>query len=201
MSDFCLVSHVFGYASAKPEFVAQILVNCYLLLFPIISEREGPLVAHLLDSSRQACDLPVIYNSKPDTNNSWEPFSFMYNYMYIHNVVQDGLVAAGLLPLKNEFLNLAATFAVTFRFNLYVPFSNANGTAAVAEKNRKVWRQYGKEARAVCDECGKEASKTSGLKKCGSCRVAWYCSTHCQRAAWRDHKAACFVAARRPEQI
>lgn len=38
--------------------------------------------------------------------------------------------------------------------------------------------------------CGKEASPAS-MKKCGRCRVIYYCSPDCQRKHWKAHKLVC----------
>ena len=45
----------------------------------------------------------------------------------------------------------------------------------------------------MCDHCGKSAEQASGkgLKTCGKCYAARYCSKQCQLAAWPEHKAAC----------
>ncbi len=43
-----------------------------------------------------------------------------------------------------------------------------------------------------CDQCGAEAPEEKPLKKCGRCRMAFYCSKECAKAAWRGgHKQAC----------
>ena len=39
----------------------------------------------------------------------------------------------------------------------------------------------------ACDRCGRGDS----LRWCGGCRCVLYCSTACQRAAWRTHKRVC----------
>lgn len=42
-----------------------------------------------------------------------------------------------------------------------------------------------------CDRCFKEFSRT-GLKRCGRCKVARYCSAACQKLAWSfGHNAVC----------
>ena len=49
-------------------------------------------------------------------------------------------------------------------------------------------------ARSVmgCQNCSKVDSQcNNSLQKCGSCRVAWYCSRDCQKADWRAHKGFC----------
>jgi hypothetical protein len=43
-----------------------------------------------------------------------------------------------------------------------------------------------------CDQCGVEPPETKPLKMCGRCRMAFYCSKDCAKAAWRGgHKQAC----------
>ena len=39
----------------------------------------------------------------------------------------------------------------------------------------------------ACDRCGRSDS----LRWCGGCRCVLYCSTACQRGAWRAHKRVC----------
>jgi hypothetical protein len=45
----------------------------------------------------------------------------------------------------------------------------------------------------VCDHCGETAEEASakGLKSCGKCYAARYCSKECQLAAWSGHREAC----------
>jgi hypothetical protein len=45
---------------------------------------------------------------------------------------------------------------------------------------------------ATCAKCGK--SSTNGeepLKKCGRCRLAFFCGKECQTAVWKSHKKVC----------
>jgi len=44
---------------------------------------------------------------------------------------------------------------------------------------------------AACAQCG----AVQGLRICGGCRGAYYCSTACQQSAWQAHKAECRAAA------
>jgi len=39
----------------------------------------------------------------------------------------------------------------------------------------------------VCAQCGQPGAK----KRCSQCKLVFYCSIDCQRAAWPKHKAAC----------
>ena len=41
--------------------------------------------------------------------------------------------------------------------------------------------------RQRCDFCGERHVR----KYCGSCLLAMYCDSHCQRSAWRQHKQVC----------
>jgi hypothetical protein len=50
---------------------------------------------------------------------------------------------------------------------------------------------------SVCAACG--AAKASGgakLRRCAGCRAVRYCSPACQKAHWRQHRAACEAAQR-----
>lgn len=40
---------------------------------------------------------------------------------------------------------------------------------------------------ALCDNCGIES-----LKKCSSCKKAYYCSVACQKKSWQQHKLSCY---------
>ena len=48
---------------------------------------------------------------------------------------------------------------------------------------------------SYCESCRKPASKGGNKKhkRCGRCRVVFYCSTVCQRDHWKDHKAMCRI--------
>lgn len=39
-----------------------------------------------------------------------------------------------------------------------------------------------------CDNCGERGSS---LKTCGACKMAFYCSSACQKAKWKQHKLVC----------
>ena len=42
-----------------------------------------------------------------------------------------------------------------------------------------------------CDHCDKNTG-SSNLKRCAGCKIAFYCSKECQKAAWKSgHKADC----------
>jgi hypothetical protein len=50
---------------------------------------------------------------------------------------------------------------------------------------------------AVCAACGESKAGGGGgakLRKCAGCLVVRYCSDACQRAHWREHRAACKAA-------
>ena len=42
-----------------------------------------------------------------------------------------------------------------------------------------------------CWNCGAEASPLVTLRTCGSCRLASYCSSRCQKQDWTVHKRSC----------
>eukprot|EP00741_Cyanophora_paradoxa_P011720 tig00020563_g11324.t1 len=44
----------------------------------------------------------------------------------------------------------------------------------------------------VC--CAACSAEGTSLKECGRCRAVSYCNAECQRAHWRQHKAACKAA-------
>ncbi|KAJ6467066.1 hypothetical protein C8R47DRAFT_1078783 [Mycena vitilis] len=41
-----------------------------------------------------------------------------------------------------------------------------------------------------CSNCFTKSS-LEGLKRCGRCKLVWYCSSECQKKAWSDHKKFC----------
>lgn len=47
---------------------------------------------------------------------------------------------------------------------------------------------------AVAGRCGGCAARGLHFKLCSACRAVSYCGPECQRAAWKDHKAACRAA-------
>eukprot|EP00088_Acartia_fossae_P027285 TRINITY_DN28025_c0_g1_i1.p1 TRINITY_DN28025_c0_g1~~TRINITY_DN28025_c0_g1_i1.p1 ORF type:complete len:455 (+),score=128.19 TRINITY_DN28025_c0_g1_i1:51-1415(+) len=49
-----------------------------------------------------------------------------------------------------------------------------------------------KEDKREYSECAK--CKNSASKKCGGCRLVWYCTPSCQAANWRVHKPVCRLA-------
>jgi predicted Zn-ribbon and HTH transcriptional regulator len=65
------------------------------------------------------------------------------------------------------------------------------GLAKEVQRQMKMFRKLGESAPATCDECGVD-SKKQRLQRCGKCRVAWYCSSSFQKAAWGKHKESCF---------
>lgn len=63
--------------------------------------------------------------------------------------------------------------------------------AAVAGVHRLA--PYGQQfERVACLGCGEMAV---GLRKCGQCKLAGYCSRECQIAHWPQHKRNCQPAA------
>ncbi|KAJ3292454.1 hypothetical protein HDU79_001409 [Rhizoclosmatium sp. JEL0117] len=46
---------------------------------------------------------------------------------------------------------------------------------------------------SCCSYCGRLAMDASGgrLKSCAACRAAFYCTTECQKAHWKEHKVRC----------
>jgi hypothetical protein len=43
-----------------------------------------------------------------------------------------------------------------------------------------------------CAKCSKDKSDSGqGLKRCGRCKLAHYCSRECQKADWKNHKTLC----------
>ena len=41
----------------------------------------------------------------------------------------------------------------------------------------------------VCENCGK--SGIEKLRKCGRCKISYYCSSECQKVRWDSHKLEC----------
>jgi len=42
----------------------------------------------------------------------------------------------------------------------------------------------------TCTQCGQERSR-DGIKMCGGCKIAMFCSKECQKAHWPTHKRVC----------
>ena len=52
--------------------------------------------------------------------------------------------------------------------------------------------QFEGDGPTVCTECDRKASDEKPFPKCSRCKQAWYCSTECQKKAWkRGHKKIC----------
>ena len=69
-----------------------------------------------------------------------------------------------------------------------------NGTKVDAEEVAERRNVGGNE----CDQCGIKKSEDVKLKTCGRCKMVYYCSKDCARAAWKSiHKKAC----RAPGQV
>lgn len=47
-----------------------------------------------------------------------------------------------------------------------------------------------------CEHCSKCGPR---FKKCGRCKLVYYCGVECQTAAWKDHKTECAAAANHPD--
>lgn len=47
-----------------------------------------------------------------------------------------------------------------------------------------------------CEHCSRVGSRA---KKCGGCKLVYYCSVECQTAAWQAHKTECAASARHPD--
>ena len=44
----------------------------------------------------------------------------------------------------------------------------------------------------TCEQCGLSGAQVDGkLQKCGSCKIAVYCSKNCQKKSWKTHKQMC----------
>jgi hypothetical protein len=47
-----------------------------------------------------------------------------------------------------------------------------------------------------CEHCSQVGLR---VKKCGRCKLVYYCGVECQTAAWEDHKTECAAAAKHPD--
>ena len=59
--------------------------------------------------------------------------------------------------------------------------------ACGADQSETAWRAI-RDRSVACSQC--DASGVA-LKCCGTCRLAYYCSSKCQRSNWKEHKPQC----------
>ena len=55
------------------------------------------------------------------------------------------------------------------------------------------WWEPAARAATSCARCGERPKRGVALKRCSGCKQAWYCSSQCQQAAWKQHKKVCSV--------
>ncbi|KAJ6518291.1 hypothetical protein C8R47DRAFT_1086481 [Mycena vitilis] len=68
--------------------------------------------------------------------------------------------------------------------------------AGMIERLKRIEAKRVERQELTCRHCGVNGSAlSSSLKVCGRCRDVSYCSTECQRLAWKAHKVVC-----RPDQ-
>lgn len=79
-------------------------------------------------------------------------------------------------------------------------FKRVNKSFKELKRDQKGWiegvRSRGSALIESCDACGRNASADVKLVRCAGCKVARYCSTECQREAWKDHKPECRAASK-----
>ena len=100
-----------------------------------------------------------------------------------YGTLQKGHTICVLLAEQHRFLDLSIGLRIedldvitVFPLNLKDLFSLS--------------RTYAERKDTQCWSCGKQPSK--GLKKCATCKVAFYCDTKCQRDDWKDrHRRWC----------
>mmetsp|Transcript_19791 Transcript_19791/g.35807 ORF Transcript_19791/g.35807 Transcript_19791/m.35807 type:complete len:397 (-) Transcript_19791:152-1342(-) len=52
-----------------------------------------------------------------------------------------------------------------------------------------------------CDHCGAKESDEKRLSKCTGCNKVLYCSTHCQKTAWKSHEKRCRRASNKADTL
>jgi hypothetical protein len=73
------------------------------------------------------------------------------------------------------------------------------GNKADEDASNETWREFQRIMMTMmrggsetCHGCNKDGSSMpNGLKRCGRCGWAWYCSGDCQKADWKNHKKIC----------
>mmetsp|Transcript_5336 Transcript_5336/g.13536 ORF Transcript_5336/g.13536 Transcript_5336/m.13536 type:complete len:93 (+) Transcript_5336:1089-1367(+) len=43
----------------------------------------------------------------------------------------------------------------------------------------------------VCASCGSVQEESKQFKRCGGCRLVYFCGSDCQKVAWKTHKKVC----------
>ncbi|KNC86131.1 hypothetical protein SARC_01700 [Sphaeroforma arctica JP610] len=59
----------------------------------------------------------------------------------------------------------------------------------VLESNPYTWVAAAERQQSTCNRCLKDSNS---LKRCSTCKSAWFCDRSCQLAAWKHHKRVCF---------
>ena len=83
--------------------------------------------------------------------------------------------------------------SVGIRVGKMVPKTQISDQAIMAiVKSTQIRDQSDCLAYRNCTTCGWcQTFGDNTFKKCGGCRMVYYCSTECQRADWQQHKVAC----------
>lgn len=107
----------------------------------------------------------------------------------LHEVVINGSVetARFLCEKHNASVDVAELSGTTPRRMAFQPFVGMRGKAMDVIKKHAARQKLSVHS---CNRCNKREIEIE-FKRCGRCRLVWYCSRECQEADWRQHKGNC----------
>lgn len=160
------------------------------LLVKVVNESPNEWVANVTSEDRRKKGLPVIWGNDPNLFKGGDPDSFLLKIDRLLDLADLDRYGKELeTAIQVETTQLACLVRPDLKdlnFPLLATLPEKLADLSLSEKRK------GEGAPVTCDFCRRPAPEDSKMKRCSRCKISWYCSSDCQKAAWKDHKANCF---------